>query len=207
MIEKLSQIRDVKERRKFLEKQGLNKSKIEQILEEVHLKVKGKKKFPRANQMRFNREGLAQASSKNVAEYRTWKMRQKLGVIQKSLDVGSGIGGDTIAMALRWKVFSIENDSTIIEMLKHNIRVYNVGKNVILIHGDILKLIEDVEFQKKIVDINCIFFDPSRRVKGKRTVKIEEYNPPLSLVNKLQDFSENICVKISPGIDLSRIKF
>ncbi|MHA2180132.1 MAG: hypothetical protein ACXAAH_01775 [Promethearchaeota archaeon] len=206
LIKKLSQIRDVKKRRVFLEKKGLRKLEIEKLLEEVHLQVKGREKFPRSAQMTFTREGLAQASSKNVAEYRTWKMRQKLGVIQKSMDVGSGIGGDTIAMALRWKVISVEKDPVIMGMLKHNVTVYNVDENVDFILGDITELIDDKEFQKKLNNINCIFFDPSRRNKGKRTVKIEEYEPPLSLVEKLQDFSPNICVKIAPGVDISHVR-
>ncbi|MHA1987941.1 MAG: hypothetical protein ACW98D_14995, partial [Promethearchaeota archaeon] len=207
IINKLSQIRDVKKRRIFLEKKGYRKPEIEKLLEEVHLRIKGKSKFPRAYQMRFNRDGLAQASSKYVAEYRTWKMRQKLGKVQKSLDVGSGVGGDTIAMSLRWKVLSVEKNPVTMEMLKHNVKVYNTDKNVDFIHGDILKLLDNIEFQKKLGDIDCIFFDPSRRGKGKRTVKIEEYEPPLSLIEKLKDFSQNICVKIAPGVDLSRIKY
>ena len=207
LIYSLSQIRDVKKRRIFLEKKGFGKPEIEKLLEVVHLRIKGKKKFPRAHQMKFNRDGLAQASSKHVAEYRTWKMRQKLGEVQKSLDVGGGIGGDTIAMALRWKVLSVERNPITMEMLKHNVQVYNANKNVDFILGDILKLLDDSEFQKKLEDINCIFFDPSRRAKGKRTVKIEEYEPHLSLVEKLKHFSQNICVKIAPEVDLSRIKY
>ena len=204
IIYKLSQIRDVKKRRIFLEKKGFSKPEIEKQLEEVHLRIKGKKKFPRAYQMKFNRDGLAQASSKYVAEYRTWKMRQKLGEVQKSLDVGSGVGGDTIAMSLRWKVLSVERSPVTMAMLKHNVQVYNTGKNVDFILGDILKLVDDIEFQKKLEDIDCIFFDPSRRGKGKR---IEEYEPSLSFVEKLKDFSQNICVKIALGVDLSRIKY
>ncbi|MHA2121572.1 MAG: hypothetical protein ACW990_10245 [Promethearchaeota archaeon] len=207
LIKKLAQIRDVKKRRILLAKKGLNKSEIEEILEKVHFQVKGKKKFPRASQMKFNMQGLAQASSKYLAEYRTWKMRQQLGPIQKSLDVGSGIGGDTIAMALRWKVISIEKDPVIMEMLRHNIQVYNVEKNVTYILGDILELVDDKEFQKQLIDVNYIFFDPSRRSEGKRTVKIEEYDPPLSLVERLQKFTHNICVKISPGVDISHIHY
>ena len=207
LFNKLSQIRDVTKRRIYLERKGLSKPEIERLLEEVHLQIKGKKKFPRAHQMKFNREGLAQASSKYVAEYRTWKMRKKLGAIQKALDVGSGIGGDTIAMSLRWKVLSVEKSPVTMEMLKHNIQVYNTDKNIELILGDISILLEDNEFQKKLGDIDCIFFDPSRRSRGRRTVKIEEYEPPLLLVEKLNPFSQNICVKIAPGVDLSRITY
>ncbi|MHA2394038.1 MAG: hypothetical protein ACXAEX_19055 [Promethearchaeota archaeon] len=207
LINKLAQIRDVKKRRNYLVTKGFHKSEIDKILEEVHLHIKGKKKFPRANQMKFTKESLAQASSKYLAEYRTWKMQQQLGAVQKALDVGSGVGGDTIAMALRWRVISVEKDSAITEMLKHNISVYNVEKNVTVIFGDILELLDYKDFQKQLNDVDCIFFDPSRRRKGKRTVKIEEYEPPISLVERLQNFSENVCVKISPGVDLSRIHY
>ena len=67
LLDTLSQIRDVKKRRVFLERKGFTKPEIEDILEKVHLQIKGKKKFPRAHQMKFSREGLAQASSKYVA--------------------------------------------------------------------------------------------------------------------------------------------
>jgi len=135
LIDKLSQIRDVKKRRVLLEKKGFGTLEIEKLLEEVHLRIKGKLKLPRAHQMKFNRDSLVQASSKYVAEYRTWKMRQKLGKVQKSLDVGGDIGGDTIAMALRWEVLSVERNPITMVMLKHNVQVYNSNKNVDFILG------------------------------------------------------------------------
>jgi len=58
LIDKLSQIRDVKKRRVFLERKGFSKPEIENILEKVHLQIKGIKKFPRAHQMKFNRDGF-----------------------------------------------------------------------------------------------------------------------------------------------------
>ena len=88
LIKKLSLMRDVKKRRSYLNIRGFETEELERILEQVHFRVKGKKKFPRADQMRFTREGLAQSSSIHVAQYRTLKMRKKLGIIKKSLDIG-----------------------------------------------------------------------------------------------------------------------
>ena len=207
LIKKLLKIRDVKKRRSILDKKGLDNEEIEEILEQVHLQIKGKLKFPRANLMKFSRDGLAQASSKYLAEYRTWKMKSKLKEINNSLDICCGIGGDTIAMALRWKVFAVDKDENVINIAKHNLKAYNLENNVEFIQGDVVKLVDDVEFIKKIKDVDCIFFDPGRRSKEKRTVKIEEYQPPLSFVEQLQEISPNICVKISPGADLNRIKY
>ena len=110
-------------------------------------------------------------------------------------------------MATRWKVFAVEKDKDTIEMAKHNIKAYNLGKNVDFSQDDVIKLIDDKEFVDKVINVNCIFFDPSRRVNGKRTVKIEEYQPPLLFLEKLRLISPNICIKISPGTDLDRIKY
>ncbi|WP_048180195.1 methyltransferase domain-containing protein [Methanosarcina sp. MTP4] len=207
LIKKLLKTRDVCKRRSILEKEGIDKDEIEEILNLVHLQIKGKLKFPRANLMKFSREGLAQASSKYLAEYRTWKIRNKLDEVPNCLDVCCGIGGDSIAMATRWKVVAVEKDKDTIDMAKHNMRVYNLEKNIDFVQGDINKLIEDRNFLDKVRNVNCIFFDPARRAKEGRTVKVEEYAPPLSFVEKLQAISPNICVKISPGTDLYRIKY
>lgn len=207
LFNKLMKIRDVNKRRSVLENKGMNEDEIEEILNIVHLQIKGKLKFPRAKLMKFSREGLAQASSKYLAEYRTWKIRDKLGEVTNCLDVCCGIGGDSIAMATRWKVVAVENDKDTIDMAKHNIRVYNLERNIDFVEGDINELIENKTFIDKVRNTDYIFFDPSRRSEEGRTVKIEEYRPPLSLVGKLQLISPNICVKISPGTDLNRIKY
>ncbi|MBN2336387.1 hypothetical protein JXL21_12575, partial [Candidatus Bathyarchaeota archaeon] len=207
LIAEASKIRDVKKRRSYLRKRGLTEEEVEQALEKIHLRVKGRDKFPRAARMRFTREGLSQATSKQVAEYRTWKIRERLGAVRRALDVGSGVGGDTIAMALRWKVLSVEMDPEIMEMQRHNVGVYGVERNVEPILGDVTLLVDEPWFREKTADVDVAFFDPSRRGEAGRTVKIEEYIPPLSFVERLREITPNVCVKIAPGVDLSRIGY
>jgi len=207
LIREVSEIRDVKRRRAYLKKRGLKDPEISRVLDAAHFLARGRLKFPRAAKMRFNREGLAQASSQPVAEYRTWKMRNRLGKVGKTLDVGSGIGGDTIFMAMRWRVVSVDRDPEKMEMLLHNVGVYNVGKNVETVVGDIYNLLEDPGFREKVSDVDLVFFAPSRRSGGRRTVRFEEYEPPLSLVERLLEVSPNLCVEVAPGADLSRIEY
>ncbi len=176
------------------------------LIDLVHFRTRGRDKFPRASKMRFTRDGLAMATGKAVAEYRTWKIRKQLGTVRKALDVGAGIGGDTIAMALRWKVVSVENDSEMIEILNHNIGVYEVGNKVEVLEGDITELVNDPAFKKRLDGLDVIFFDPSRRNEKGRTVKTEEYTPPLDFINELLKLCPNLCVKISPGTEIQRIK-
>lgn len=207
LIAEASKIRDVNKRRKYFIAQGLDKDEVDRLIDLVHFRTRGRDKFPRAAKMRFTRDGLAMASGKAVAEYRTWKIRNQLGTVKKVLDVGAGIGGDTIAMALRWKVVSVENSQEMVEILKHNIGVYGVTDNVALVEEDITRIIHEDSFKDSVKDIDVIFFDPSRRSQQGRTVKTEEYIPPLDFVLELLELCTNLCVKISPGTDIQRIKY
>ena len=207
LIKRLETIRDVSKRRAVLVGEGLDEPQIEALLDQVHFRTKGKEKFPRAKDMRFTREGLAQASSKAVAEYRTWKMRQQLGPITGVLDVGAGLGGDAIALALRWPVIAVEKDAQMVELLRHNIGVYGVGENVEVVCADIRQWLRTDRAEQRRPDISCVFFDPSRRSGGRRVVQVDDYEPPLSLVEELGRFCPNIGVKISPLTEFSAIDY
>jgi hypothetical protein len=92
-------------------------------------------------------------------------------------------------------------------MLQHNVGVYKVGKNVETVVGDIYDLLEDPGFREKVSDVDLVFFAPSRRSGGRRTVRFEEYEPPLSLLERLLEVSPNLCVEVAPGADLSSIVY
>jgi hypothetical protein len=207
LIAEASKIRDVNKRRKYLNTQRVSDKDIEGILDDVHYRTRGRDKFPRASKMRFTRDGLAMATGKAVAEYRTWKIRRQLGDVRKALDTCAGIGGDTIAMALRWQVVAVEIDPEMIGILRHNIDVYNARDRVEVVQGDITDLVNDEGFKSRLDELDVIFFDPSRRGEGGRTVKTEEYIPQLSFIDELLKLCPNLCVKISPGTDLDRIRY
>ncbi|UYP46857.1 hypothetical protein NEF87_003142 [Candidatus Lokiarchaeum ossiferum] len=204
---KLLKIRDKKRRRAVLVKIGYSPIEIEHILADLHIHSRAKLKYPRAEQMQFTQAGLEQASSKWLAEYRTLKMKQKIPKISQVLEVCSGIGGDTIAQSLRWKLLTVEKDPEIIALLKHNLNVYNLLEKVQIIEGDILELLQQKKFMDKLTNIDAIIFDPSRRHGSDHTVKIEEYLPPLSILSDLEQISPNIVVKIAPGVDFSHIPY
>ncbi len=115
--------------------------------------------------------------------------------------------GETRSRWLRWPVVSVEIDPEIIEILRYNIQVYGVQDKVEIIQGDTIKLVKDGGFKSRLDKLDVIFFDPSRRGEGGRTVKTEEYIPSLSFIDELLKLCPNLCVKISPGTDLDRIKY
>ena len=206
-LERLAGIRDVKKRRAWLEEQGLAPDAVERELEAAHFLAKGKLKFPRAAAMRFSREGLAQASSKWVAEHRTWRMRQLLGGLESVLEVGSGIGGDTIALATRWRVLATEIDPQMAEILRHNLGVYGLLDRVDLVEGDIRGLIQNPDFRRHAGAVDAVFFDPARRSDGRRAPHTEAYEPPLSFAETLLDLCPNLCVKIGPTVELDALDY
>jgi len=175
----------------------------------AHQLQKALKKFPRARLMQYTKTTMAQASSFDVATYRTWKVHSQLGKIHQSVDICAGIGGDSIAAGLHWHVTCVEIDPEIFKMLVHNLAIYNVQNNVTCILGDVNDLLIQPEFIEKIKQADYVFFDPSRRLEGEenRTVKIEEYTPPLSLIENLLPLNSNICVKIAPGVDILHIAY
>ncbi|MAE94971.1 MAG: hypothetical protein CL910_09955 [Deltaproteobacteria bacterium] len=204
-LQRISRIRDVSKRRAALEKAGLAEAEIEALLEQAHYLVKGKEKFPRASRMRFSREGLAQASSKWTAEYRTWKIRQRLGQVERVLDACSGIGGDAIALATRWKVLAVERDHETAGLLRHNLAAHGVEGRVEIVEGDLLALLDDPAFVAQASRVDCVFFDPSRRGDGARRIDAADYEPPISLIDRLRELSGNLCVKVSPMLDLDQL--
>jgi hypothetical protein len=207
LVQKLSYMKKISAQKRLLSKKGYSEQEITVILQKVKILQKGQKKFPRAALMEYTEPTLSQSSSLEVAKYRTWKVHSKLGKIYQSLDICSGIGGDAIAAGLRWKVTAVEKDQDIFDMLEHNLEIYEVQNNVKCILGDINDLLEQSEFLKVIKLADYIFFDPSRRSEEGRTVKIEEYIPPLSIIEQMIPINPNICVKISPGVDLSYIPY
>jgi hypothetical protein len=207
LIAEASKIRDINKQREYLTSQRVSDDDIDGILDDVHYRTRGRDKFPRASKMRFTRDGLAMATGKTVAEYRTWKIRKHLGGVRKALDACAGIGGDTIAMALRWNVVSVENDPEMVGILRHNIEVYNAQDKVDVIQGDITELVNDDEFISRLGELDVIFFDPSRRWEGGRMAKTVEYIPPLSFIDELLKLCPNLCVKISQGTALDRIRY
>ncbi len=207
LIQKLSQMKNKSTQKRFLKKNGYSEEEIQEIMKKVKLLQKALRKFPRASLMHYTESAMAQSTSLEVAKYRTWKVVSKLEKIQHSIDLCGGIGGDTIAAGLRWKVSVIEKDQEIFDMLEHNLEIYNVQDKVTRILGDIYDLLKQPEFQKLVKQANYIFFDPSRRMDGNRTVKIEEYAPPLSLIEQVLPLNQNICVKIAPGVDILHVPF
>jgi SAM-dependent methyltransferase len=157
------------------------------LLEMMLLRKRAITKFSKANEMFFDREALEMASSEQVANYRASQLLQFATV----MDLGCGIGGDTIALSRAGlNVRSIDKERSRCRMTQVNLHVNNQVAEVIC--ADFMT----TEFGRSDV----VFVDPSRRSGNHRSLDPEQYFPPLNAIIAKYSKTPVLLVKVAPGI-------
>jgi len=162
-------------------------------LETAALRLRARAKFSRAEAMYFTREALEQASGEAIARYRAGRF----AAVGRALDLGCGIGGDTLALAERCLVTAIDLDPLRLGMAAENLAAYGRRERARFIEGDLT--------QPALPKADAFFFDPARRIDGRRKFSVREYQPPLATVNEWLPRLPAGGVKISPGVDLDEL--
>lgn len=171
-------------------------SHAQALLETVLLRQLAAAKFSRAAEMFFVREALEQASAEVVATYRA--RRFAAAGVRHVADLGCGIGGDSLALAAHAEVTGVDWDPVRVAMAQENVRVYGHGKRFHPLQADLLALTP--------LPVDACFFDPARRDEtGRRIFSVEEYQPPLSLIQRWRTWVPQTAVKISPGVDYAEL--
>ena len=164
------------------------------LVEMARLRLKGETKFgAAAGKMWFTRDGLEQASDPLVRRYRATSMT---GV--RVIDACCGIGADSFALvATGADVLGLDYDA---------VRVRIAGMNMAALGLKAAFRVADVRDGLPGADV--IFYDPARRdAAGRRIHHVEQYQPPLGLVNEWRHDhpTARIVVKLSPGVDLAQL--
>ena len=162
-------------------------------LDLLELRQRAAKKFSRAEEMFFTREALEQSTSEVVSSYRAERFEKDNHI----LDLGCGIGGDTISLASRCFVTAVEQDPVRMAMVERNVDVYGLADRVEFICADMtqIKLAGD-----------AAFIDPSRRSNGRRISKLSQISPPIEFVRDLIRSIPDCAVKLSPAFDHSELE-
>ncbi len=147
-------------------------------------------KFPQADKMYFTREALEQASGYEVSSYRAERYR---GYAQIA-DLGCSIGGDTLSIAEIAPVIGIDRDPLRLAMAQANMRALNL--DVPLIKTDLESSFPCLEYPTV-----AIFFDPARRLNGRRISSVRKYIPPLQIIAEWLKYYPALGVKISPAVN------
>jgi SAM-dependent methyltransferase len=164
---------------------------------EVLLVRQKQAKFSRLNRMFFTREGYEQASSETIANYRAHRMLKILPQGAKVADLGCSCGGDSVGLAQYFAVTGIDLDPVRLEFARANLAVYSHTAN--------LQELDLHDFDPSGFD--ALFFDPARRTdEGKRIFDVNDYKPPLSIIQKWLKIVPEIAVKISPGVAYTQLE-
>lgn len=164
-------------------------------LETAILRGEALVKFPFANRLFFTRQALEQASSAEISTYRAERYRSFAQVA----DLGCSIGGDTFALARIAPIFSVDNDVLRLAMAGANLQALGLAEKAQLIQAD---LAFPLPFKRRST---ALFFDPGRRSNQRRIFSVQQYLPPLSIIQQWLPGFPALGVKISPGVDLAEL--
>jgi len=162
-------------------------------LETVTLRRKARAKFIRADQMYFTREALEQASGETISRYRA----ERFAPCASAADLCCGIGGDTLGLAGHSPVAAVDHDPLRLAMAAQNLAAYGCRERVTLLQADVTRM--------QLPTVEAFFFDPARRVEGRRKFSVRDYQPPLAVVKDWLAHTPAVGVKISPGVDLNEL--
>jgi hypothetical protein len=145
------------------------------------LRKRGAAKFSHAGVMWFDRVGLEQSTSEVVANY---KAKRFSGDV---VDICSGIGGDSIAMARHASVTSIDRVEARGLCLKWNAEAYGVEL-----------VVESREGSPSDTEGKLVHIDPDRRagVRG-RSLRIDDLEPGPEFLRSVMQAARGGAIKLS----------
>jgi hypothetical protein len=190
----------------LLERQGVERELARAALETELLRIRAEKKFSRAGEMFFTREGLEQSSAEPVSRRRAVRFRGFSGI----LDLGCGIGGDTIALAGRAPVWAVDREELRLRLARENVGAYAPPHPAQFVLADLL--VPGLFFaggsKAAAPGRIALYCDPARREEGRRIFSVRDYAPPLPAVTawRAAAAEEALCVKISPGVRWEEIE-
>ncbi len=149
----------------------------------AELRGRAREKFSRAHDMWFDRVSLEQSTSEIVARHKAARFSGSI------VDLCSGIGGDTVALATRGNVRSIDLNPAILQCLLWNAAAYGVEAAVETSAEDV----RHADLRGALVHL-----DPDRRTGGQRFLRLEQGSPPLDMLQQLTA-THSGALKLSPA--------
>jgi SAM-dependent methyltransferase len=163
------------------------------LLTTVQLRRRATAKFPAAAQMFFTEAALEQATAATVAAHRAEAIHRRAppGPV---LDLGCGIGGDTLALARHRPVIAFELDPVRAAIAQANAAAVRPPFPVTVHCADWTALAA----AGALPAAAAIFVDPARRDEGRRIFDPAGLIPPLATILALA--APLLAVKLMPGL-------
>ncbi|MBG6108928.1 class I SAM-dependent methyltransferase [Frigoribacterium sp. CG_9.8] len=176
-----------------LRQAGHSPGLVAAVLSQSKLRAKAAAKFgPFAERMLFTEAGLEQATRLRVAALHAGRFHA--AGLTRIADLGSGIGGDALAIAsLDLEVTAVELDEVTAAIAAYNLALW---PNATVEHADVTTFDLD--------GFDGVYLDPARRTTGhQNTVRLSDpadYSPTLETAFGIADRLP-AGIKLGPGID------
>ncbi len=154
------------------------------------LRVAGRSKFSRADQMLFTRAGLEQASSELTARHAA----ERFAGAEAVADLCCGIGGNLMALAEERPggvTIGVDSDLTSLEFARHNVAAYAPQAKAGYVCADVRTV--------RLNDLDGVFIDPARR-DGRGRLPTGQYLPGLDWCLGLAGGARKVGIKAAPGL-------
>jgi hypothetical protein len=156
-------------------------------LTQQSLRVAGRAKFRRADEMLFTRDGLEQASSEATSAHAA--ARYPAGALVA--DLCCGIGGNLIALGAGRRVLAVDLDPVSLAFARHNAAVYGAADGLAAVRADVTNM--------PLAGVDAVFVDPARRAAGRR-LAAGRSEPPLGWCLDLAGRVAAVGIKAAPGL-------
>ncbi len=158
-------------------------------LTEQALRVAGRGKFSRADELFFTRAGLEQASSELTARHAA----ERFAAAALVADLCCGIGGNLVALAELGgpAVLGVDRDLTSLQFARHNVSVYAPSARVGYLCADVREV--------GLAGVDGVFIDPARRDSTGR-LPAGRYQPSLDWCLALTQAVPSVGIKAAPGL-------
>lgn len=161
--------------------------RVHLLLEQVELRRRARAKFAEAERMFFTPVGLEQSTDDWTAAYKADRIRR--GRPKLVCDLCCGIGGDLRAIAGGGDAVGIDRDRVAALFAEANCLLPGSPQARVLL-GDAARL---------ALDPDVWHIDPDRRASGRRTTRVEAYEPGLEVLDSLRRTHPRGAVKLAPA--------
>ncbi len=168
----------------------LSAARVHLVLEQAELRRRARTKFSQPQSMFFTPIGLEQATDETVAFYKAARFRSAVPLA----DLCCGIGGDLTALARRASVMGVDRDPIAALVAEANL--------------DALHPVASGSPQRvHVADAAAValdrlagwHIDPDRRPGGRRTTRVELYEPDAATLDHLLRTAPNAAIKLAPA--------
>ncbi len=155
-------------------------------------------KLPDAERLFCDRDAAEQTSDARVSAH----LAQRFGALELDggpvADLGCGMGGDALAIAVHAPVLAIDRDPARLAMLAANADARGLAARIELCAADLATWTPPA-------GVGAIWADPARRSDRGRELLPERWSPPLARVLELARSVAGAGVKLAPGVDLDAL--